>query len=143
MHVMIRVAPGLACAVMLTFAGTALVACSSASEASGAPPVAASPEQVARVYLHAAFSGDCTLTAALTLPHTWSWCSNPKLLDYRSVKRPGYVPASEAGRNEECVGFWMDTRGSQDGSLPAGWQPWSLCLVKTHVGWRVYDQGQG
>jgi hypothetical protein len=83
------------------------------------------------------------LTAALTLPHTWSWCGNPELLGYRSGQGPEHVPASEAGRNEECVGFWMDTHGSSDGSMPVGWQPWSLCFVKTHVGWRVYDQGQG
>ena len=128
---------------MLTFTGAALVACSSASGASGSPPVAASPEQLARIYLRAARAGDCTLTAALTLPHTWSWCGNPELLGYRSVQGPEHVPASEAGRNEECVGFWMDTHGSSDGSMPVGWQPWSLCFVKTHVGWRVYDQGQG
>ena len=143
MRFMIGVARGLACTVALTFAGAALVACSSASGASGSPPVAASPEQVARVYLRAAHAGDCTLTAALTPPHTWSWCSNPKLLDYRSVEGPEHVPASEAGRNEECVGFWVYTDGSSDGSMPVGWQPWSLCFAKTHVGWRVYDQGQG
>lgn len=142
---MIAVARRLASALTLMSLAGALVACSSASEASGVftPPVTASPERVARVYLRAALARDCTLTAELTLPQTWSWCNDPKLLDYRSVRSPEHVPASEAGRNEECVDFEMDTHGSSDGTMPTGWQPWSLCLVKTHVGWRLFDQGQG
>ena len=71
---------------------------------------AASPEPVARVYLRAAFTGNCKLTAELTLPHTWNWCDDPKLLDYRSARSPYHVPASNAGRNEECVDFEMYTR---------------------------------
>jgi hypothetical protein len=124
---------------------TVLVACSGPSTASGAsvPSAAASPEQVARVYLRAAVTGDCRLTAELTLPHTWNWCDDPRLLDYRSVRSPDHVPASEAGRTEECVPFEMDTHGSSDGSMPAGWQPWGLCFVKTPVGWRLFDQGTG
>lgn len=109
-----------------------------------APPAAASPERVARVYLRAAFTGKCVLTAELTLPQaTRNWCNDPKLLNYRSVGSPYRVPASEAGRNEECVAFQMYTHGSSDGSMPTGWQPWSLCFVRTPVGWRLYDQGQG
>ena len=135
----------LACALMLTSLASVLVACSGTSNAGGVsiPPVAASPERVARVYLHAALTSDCKLTAALTLPHTWNWCDDPKLLDYRGVRPPDYVPASNAGRNEECVQFEMYTHGSSDGTMPTGWQPWSLCLVKTHTGWRLFDQGQG
>ena len=128
------------------FATSAVLAgCSSHSNASGvsAPPVAASPEQVTRLYLRAAFTGNCGLTAKLTMSHTWSWCDNPKLLDYRSVGSASIVPASEAGRNEECVDFQMYTHGSSDGSMPVGWQPWELCFVRTPAGWRVYDQGQG
>jgi hypothetical protein len=123
----------------------ALIAGSSASWESGisAPPSTASPERVARVYLRAALAGDCALTAELTLPQTWSWCNDPRLLAYRSVRGPVHVPASQAGRNEECIGFVMDTDGSSDGTMPTGWQPWGLCLVKTHVGWRLVDQGQG
>lgn len=47
-------------------------AASSASEPSGAfnPPIAASPERVARTYLRAILAGDCALTAELTLPQT-------------------------------------------------------------------------
>lgn len=107
------------------------------------PDHSASPEQVARVYLQAAKAKNCDLTSALTLHNTWSWCSDPRLLDYRSVGSAYAVPASEAGRDEQCVGFEMDTHGSSDGSMPVGWQPWSLCLVRTKAGWRLYDQGQG
>jgi hypothetical protein len=107
------------------------------------PARSTSPEQVASVYLRAAKAQDCRLTAALTLPHTWSWCRDPRLLDYRSVGSANFVPASEAGRDEKCVGFEMDTHGSSDGSMPIGWQPWRLCLVSTSAGWRLYDQGQG
>ena len=64
-------------------------------------PSAASPGQVARVYLRAARTGNCTVTAALTLSQTWSWCDDPKLLDYRPVQSRSGVPASEAGRNEQ------------------------------------------
>jgi hypothetical protein len=122
-----------------------LVACSGHSKTSGvsAPPAAASPERVGRLYLRAAFTGNCGLTADLTLSYTWSWCDDPKLLDYRSVGNAYSVPASEAGRNEECVPFQMYTHGSSDGTMPTGWQPWELCFVRTRAGWRLYDQGQG
>ncbi len=134
-----------ACVLTLIFLAGVLVACSGASNAADVPipPVAASPEQVAQVYLHAALTSNCRLTAELTLSHTWNWCNDPKLLDYRGVRSPYYVPASNAGRNEECVQFEMYTHGSSDGTMPTGWQPWELCFVKTHAGWRVFDQGQG
>ena len=64
-------------------------------------PSATSPAQVARVYLRAARTGNCTVTAALTLSQTWSWCDDPKLLDFRPVQSRSGVPASEAGRNEQ------------------------------------------
>jgi hypothetical protein len=142
---MIGVVRRLACALTLIPLASVLVACSSTSKASGVsvPAVAASPGQVAGVYLRAAVAGNCELTSELTLPHTWNWCGDPKLLGYRSVRSPYYVPASEAGRNEECVPFEMDTHGSSDGSMPTGWQPWGLCFVKTPVGWRLFDQGMG
>jgi hypothetical protein len=132
-------------ALTVISAASVLAACSSTSSAPvvSVPPAAASPERVARIYLRAALTGDCDVTAELTTPGTWNWCSDPKLLNYRSVGTGYHVPASEAGRNEECVGFEMYTHGSSDGSLPAGWQPWSLCFIRTHAGWRVYDQGQG
>jgi len=136
----------LVCGLMLLSLASVLAACSGTSRASGVsvPPAAASPERVARVYLRAALAGDCTLTAELTAPQgTWSWCHDPKLLGYRSVRSPEPVPASEAGRSEECVPFEMYTHGSSDGSMPVGWQPWSLCFVSTSTGWRLFDQGQG
>lgn len=135
----------LACALTLGSVAGVLVGCSGTSKATGVsvPPPAASPGRVARVYLRAAFTGNCELTAELTLSQTRSWCDDPKLLDYRSVGSAYYVPASEAGRNEQCVDFEMYTHGSSDGSMPTGWQPWSLCFVRTRVGWRLYDQGQG
>src|SRR5262245_15891539 len=118
-----------ACVLMLIFLAGVLVACAAASNAAGVsiPPVAASPERVARAYLHAARTSNCRLTAELTLSHTWNWCDDPKLLDYREVRAPYYVPASNAGRNEECVPFEMYTHGSSDGTMPTGWQPWELC----------------
>ena len=142
---MIRVIRRPACVLMLIALASVLAACSAATNAANVsiPPGAASPEQVAGVYLHAAHTSNCRLTAELTLSHTWSWCNNPNLLDYRGVQSPYYVPASNAGRNEECVSFEMDTHGSSDGTMPTGWQPWELCFVKTHAGWRLYDQGQG
>jgi hypothetical protein len=107
--------------MLISLAGV-LVACSGTSSAAGVsiPPVAASPERVARVYLHAAFTSNCKLTAELTLPHTWNWCDDPRLLDYRGVRPPYYVPASNAGRNEECVQFEMYTHGSADGNSVRG-----------------------
>src|SRR5947209_15305930 len=135
----------LACVLMLLSLADVLVACSGTSKAADVsiPSDAASPERVARVYLHAALASNCKLTAELTLPHTWNWCDDPKLLDYRGVRSPYSVPAFNAGRNEECVQFEMYTHGSSDGTMPTGWQPWELCFVKTHAGWRLYDQGQG
>ena len=54
---------------------------------------ASSPEEVARAYLAAAKSGDCDLTRTLTLGHTWAWCSDPQLIDYRNVKwGEGLIP---------------------------------------------------
>ena len=93
--------------------------------------------------LRAAVTGNCKLTAELTLSHPWNWCSDPKLLDYRSVQSPEHVPASAAGRDEECVPFEMNAHGSSDGSMPPGWAPWGLCFVTTSAGWRLYDQGTG
>ncbi|HEU5270013.1 MAG TPA: hypothetical protein VFU36_08815 [Jatrophihabitans sp.] len=130
------IGPGLA----LLLAGAVGTACSPPTVP---PPPSTPPEQVVQIYLQAAKAQLCSLTAALTLRHTWSWCRDPRLLDYRSVGPALAVPASEAGRDEDCVSFEMDTRGSSDGSMPVGWQPWSLCLVRTAAGWRLYDQGQG
>jgi hypothetical protein len=132
-------------ALMLACIVGLLASCSAAAKASHdpAPPATASPQGVARAYLSAAYTGNCALTAELTMANTWSWCDDPKLLHHRSVGSARAVPASEAGRNEECVPFEMYTDGSSDGSMPTGWQPWSLCFVKTSAGWRLYDQGQG
>jgi hypothetical protein len=142
---MARSVPRIVRALMLACIVGLLAACSAATNASGAPapPATASPGQVARAYLSAADTGNCALTAELTTANTWSWCDDPKLLHYRSVGSAQAVPASEAGRNEECVPFEMYTNGSSDGSMPTGWQPWSLCFVRTRTGWRLYDQGQG
>jgi hypothetical protein len=128
---------------LVSFIG-GLAACSgnSAGPGSDLPPVAASPEQVARIYLNAAVARHCVLTRELTTG-TWSWCNDPRLLGYRSVSKAYHVPASEAGRSEECVDFVMHTHGSSDGTMPIGWQPWGLCFVRTRAGWRLYDQGQG
>jgi hypothetical protein len=117
----------------LLLAGDLASACSS-SPSAPVPPPSSSPEQVARIYLRAAKAEDCDLTAALTLPHTRSWCDDPRLLDYRSVNSADLLPASQAGRDQECVGFYMYTHASSSGWQHEGWQPWSLCLVKTSAG---------
>lgn len=128
----------------LSFAG-GLVGCSGASGGSGGPvpPAAASPGRVARVYLRAALASNCALTGHLTMSTTWNWCSDPRLLRYRSVGRAYFVPASEAGRDEQCVDFEMYTHGSSDGTMPTGWAPWGFCFARTHAGWRLFDQGEG
>lgn len=137
--------PKITCALTFLCVVGALAACSAASTGSGepVPPSTASPERVASVYLSAAYTGNCALTAELTTAHTWNWCNDPKLLHYRSVESAHAVSASAAGRNEECVDFEMYTDGSSDGSMPIGWQPWGLCFVRTNAGWRLWDQGQG
>ena len=119
-------------------------ACAANSDSTRAvPPASTSPVDLVTAYLAGAKAGDCSLTRALTQKHTWAWCDDPKLLGYRSIGAAQFVPASEAGSDEQCVPFEMDTHGSSDGSMPEGWQPWSLCLVHTKAGWRVYDQGTG
>src|SRR5215475_14043183 len=112
--------------LMLMSLANVLVACSGASKTADVsiPPASTSPERVAQVYLHAALTSNCRLTAELTLSHTWNWCDDPKLLDYRGVRSPYHVPAWNAGRNEECVQFDMYTHGSSDGTMHTGWQPW-------------------
>src|SRR5215470_9892934 len=97
------------CVLMLVCVVVVLAACSAGSKTSGdpAPTSAASPERVASAYLRAAYTGNCALTAELTMAHTWSWCNDPKLLHYRSVGSAYAVSASMAGRNEECVSFEM------------------------------------
>jgi hypothetical protein len=123
-----------------------LAACATNTETSTRPipPSSASPVSVVQAYLAAAKAQDCTFRKILTQPKaTWNWCHDPRLLDYRSVGTANAVPAAEAGLDEQCVPFDIDTHGSSDGSMPTGWQPWSLCLVHTAAGWRVNDQGQG
>ena len=108
------------------------------------PPASASPVTVASAYLAAAKDVECSFTQALTQPKsTWNWCDDPRLLDYRSVGAARFVPASAAGVNEQCVPVEMDTLGSSDGSMPTGWQRWSLYMIDTNAGRRVHDQGQG
>lgn len=109
------------------------------------PNASTSVEQTARTYLIAATTGDCAMTKALTEPGTSkasAWCTNPRMLSYSDVKVPEHVSASEAGVDEECVGFTMRSTGTDDQALPAGTLPWSLCFVRTPAGWRVHDQGQ-
>lgn len=130
-------------AVTLTCAGL-LAGCSAGGHSTPRlPPASTAPVALVSTYLAAAKAGDCTVTRALTQKHTWAWCHDPKLLDFKAIGAAQFAPAAEAGVDEQCVPFDMDTHGSSDGSMPTGWQPWSLCLVQTHAGWRVYDQGQG
>jgi hypothetical protein len=135
----------LGCALTLMCLAVVLSACSSTTISSGGVrlPAMTSPEEAAHVYLRAALAGNCELTKELTLPGTYNWCSDPRLLNYRGVwKHPWFSPAQGSSPREECVPFEMYTHGFPDGTLPSGWQPWELCLVRTHNGWRLYDQGQ-
>jgi hypothetical protein len=130
--------------LFLLLTGGLASACSS-SPSAPVPPPSSSPEQVARIYPRAAKAEDRDLTAAPTLPRTWNWCDDPQLLDYRdyrSAPSAYFLPASQAGRDQECVRFEINTYGSSDGSMPVGWQPCSLRLVRTSAGWRLRDQGQ-
>jgi hypothetical protein len=120
-----------------------LASACSRSSSTPPPPASASPEQVAQFYLRAAKAQDCDVTSALTLPHTWNWCDDPRLLDYRSVRAAYLEPAKYAGVDQQCVPFEMNTHASGIGWQHEGWQPWELCFVKTSTGWRLYDQGQG
>ena len=139
--VSVRVARRVAFA--MTLAGL-LAACGTGNHSTRPlPPESTSPEALVGTYLAAAKIGDCSFTRALTLKSTGNWCHDPQLLAYRSIEAAQFTPASEVGVNEECVPFEIDTHGSSDGSMPTGWQPWSLCLVQTKAGWRVRDQGQG
>jgi hypothetical protein len=138
-----RARRGRACALALVLVAL-LGGCSAGGQSTRPlPPAATTPVALVSAYLAGAKAGDCSFTRALTQKHTWAWCDDPKLLDYRSVRAAQFRPASQAGVDEQCVPFEMDTHGSSDGSMPSGWQPWSLCLNHTDAGWRVYDQGQG
>lgn len=83
------------------------------------------------------------MTRELTTSHTWSWCRDPRLIDYRSVRPAELLPARYAGLDEQEVPFEMNTTGSSDGTIRSGWEPWGLNFVTTPDGWRLYDQGQG
>lgn len=103
---------------------------------------ASSPEEVARAYLVAAKDGDCDLTRRLTLGHTWPWCSDPKLIDYRDVKVfSGLQTQGPGGPPVQAVTFEINTSGSSDTSMSAGWGPWTFLLTHGPDGWRLYDQG--
>jgi hypothetical protein len=106
-------------------------------------PKSATVTEATTWYLQKAKEQDCAATRAVTLPHTWAWCSNPRLRDFKALGGPVSVPASIAGRDEQCVNFQMFTTGDSEGTIPAGWRPWSLCFVKTQNGLRLYDQGTG
>ena len=72
-----------------------LVACSGTSKRSddSAPPSAASPQRVARVYLRAAFTGNCDLTGDLTMSTTWELVRRPEIagvsLGWQRLTRSG------------------------------------------------------
>jgi hypothetical protein len=110
----------------------------------GPIPAASAPvATVADIYLKAAKDQDCGLTRALTTSNTWAWCTAPQLLNYDKVQAPDFSPARTSGVNEQCVAFMMDITASSDGSMQAGSEPWTYCVVHTSKGWRLWDQGQG
>ena len=103
---------------------------------------ASSPAVVARAYLAAVKSGDCDLTSTPTLSHTWAWCSDPKLIDYRDMKVfSGLQTPGPGAPPVQAVTFEINTSGSSDGSIAAGWMPWTFLLTHGPDGWRLYDQG--
>lgn len=101
----------------------------------------ASVSEVAAAYMRAAQNRNCSLTAEMTLDHTWSWCNDPKLHTWHRSGRIINMPAAQTGKAEACVPFEIATTGSRDGSIPSGNTPWDLCFVHTGSGWRLYDQG--
>lgn len=106
------------------------------------PTQYSSPKEVAQAYLAAAKNGDCDLTRKLTLSHTFAWCSDPKLNDYRDVHVFGGLQTPGPGSPEvQAVTFEINTPGSSDGTMAAGWMPWTFLMAKGSDGWRVYDQG--
>ena len=108
------------------------------------PPSSASPVAVVAAYLAAAKAHDCTLTRTLTLTQfTNYWCRGSfTLLDYRDIGPAEFHPGTDpqVGRDEECVPFELDPQGVPGPGIPAGWQRWSLCLIRTSSGWRIWDQ---
>ncbi|OFE16034.1 hypothetical protein BA895_20680 [Humibacillus sp. DSM 29435] len=106
------------------------------------PSRSASPEEVARAYLAAAKNGDCDLTKKLTLDRAFAWCDDPKILDYRTVRAlAGLQTPGPGSPAVKAVTFEINTTGSSDLSIPAGWMPWTFLLTQGPDGWRVYDQG--
>lgn len=139
-----------AAAVLLTGAGAWHWSTSGPSEvpAGPVPGPTTSLTDTALTYLHAATTGDCAMTKALTAPRpadvrAFAWCTDPTMLNFRDVSKPTGIPASEAGANAEVINFTMTTTESSDHSLSAGTQPWGLEFIRTPAGWRVYDQGTG
>jgi hypothetical protein len=96
-----------------------------------------------RAYLAAAKAGDCQLTRALTLPSTWSWCTHPKALDYRSIRKPQRVQPKIIGGVKGVVSVPFEVKTDGGSGIPPGWMYWSFDLIRTNDGWRVRDQGQG
>ena len=74
-----RCAPSLALAALLA-------GCSASGHSERPlPPASTAPVALVSAYLAGAKAGDCSFTRALTQKHTWAWCNDPKLLDYRSI----------------------------------------------------------
>jgi hypothetical protein len=109
-----------------------------------APPAASAPVAVvAADYLKAAKAQNCALTRELTLSGTLTWCNDPRMLGYSAVEAPHLVRATTYNPRQWCVDFTMTITESSDETMSAGTEPWSYCFVRTKVGWRLWDQGQG
>ncbi|WP_439688998.1 hypothetical protein ACRQ4C_13450 [Curtobacterium sp. SP.BCp] len=97
------------------------------------------------MFLRAAKAHDCALMSYLSVSESETWCpkaptawadGRPELLAYRNVGKAFAVSAEEAGRASVITQRWMN--GADPGTMEWGW-----CWVRTHDGWRLYDQGQG
>lgn len=117
----------------------ALTSCSSP----GLPPKTASVETVAKAYLAAAKSKNCSTTKALTASDVFSWCSNPRLISYKVTGKSYVAPGQEGVRPQTCIPTELKSKGTDESVTFNGTHPWNFCFVKTKDGWRVWDQGQG
>jgi hypothetical protein len=107
------------------------------------PPAGENVTAVTRAYLIAAKAGKCDVTKALTLDHTWAWCSNPTLKSFEIAGKPEVYPAQKGVPIQTCVPTLVTSHASADAAVFEGRRSWQFCFVHKSDGWRLYDQGQG
>jgi len=128
---------------VLGVSAIALMGLTGCSSSAHVPPASASVAEVAKVYLDAAKSGDCTTTKALTQDRTFAWCDNPKLLSYKILGKPVKYPETNGTPATVAVNTSLTSKGTDEQENFNGIKPWTFYFVKGAAGWRLYDQGQG